>query len=354
MRVLLLLARFFAAGQTNHVIDLARALSRSGHEVTLVNTQPGRSGQVHRHYYSRDLHADGVAVVESDLLAGLPEEVPAVPDIIHAHSTLDFARAEQLASRLGVPFVLTLHGLGASRQPYARSLALAGAVIAVGRRVAEEALAATPRVVVIKNGVDTEHFHPPAGRRGKGPFTVVFAGRIDPARRHGFRQLAHAVVELSARRAVRLVVLALSLPLVERDLESRLKGLVDFRGWLADPAPALREADVVVGSGRVIREGLASGRPNLILGRSYGGVVVPWALDPSRGHDFSGRPAGVGSCDPARIISDLARLAADPGLAQRLGEEGRAYALAHLSLARVAELTVKVYEQAVTSRTPAW
>ncbi len=348
--MLLLLARFSAAGQTNHVVDLARALSRFGHEVTLVNTQAGQPGQIHGRHYSRVLRTGGVTVVESDLLAGLPEGFRAVPDLVHAHSTLDFARAEQLASRLGVPYVLTVHGLGASRQPYARSLARAGAVIAVGERVARDALTAAPNVTVIENGVDTEQFHPPEGCRGNGLFTVTFAGRIDPPRRHGFRQLTRGVVQLSVLYPVRLVVLAPSLPGAGRDLEAKLERIVDFRGWLPDPAPALREADVVVGTGRVVREGLASGRPSLILGRSYGGVVVPWVLDPSHGHDFSGRPDGweESSCDAARIASDLAGLAGGPALARRLGEEGRAYALAHLSLERMAELTVGVYERVLT------
>jgi len=79
-----------------------------------------------------------------------------------------------------------------------------------------------------------------------------------------------------------------------------------------DPAPVLGEADVVVGSGRVVCEAMASGRPALVLGETYGGIVFPESLDPARGHDFSGRwdpvlrsPPGEAE-EAERITEDMA------------------------------------------------
>jgi glycosyltransferase involved in cell wall biosynthesis len=369
MRVVLLLARFFAAGQTNHVVDLARALAAAGHEVTLVSTGPSGRGRSFRRVYTHDLRQAGVEVVLSDLEGGLPPGVPC-PDIIHAHSTLDFARAERLASRLHVPFVLTLHGLGATHLLAAGALARAAAVIAVGRRVAAEALTVTPRVVVIENGVDTQRFRPPsddpapsgdppcvapapvpAGPPANRPFTVLYAGRIDPGKRKCFRDLARAVFLLADRRPVRLVVLAVALPALGLDLGSGRKReeILDFRGWRVDPSPILREADVVAGSGRVIREGMASGRPCLLAGQRYGGIVVPGTLNPA-GHDFSARGTYSHPALVRRILADLTRLATNRDLARKLGQEGRAYALAHLGLERAAALTTEVYEQVLRGR----
>jgi glycosyltransferase involved in cell wall biosynthesis len=364
MRVLLLLARFFAAGQTNHVVDLARALAAAGHQVTLVSTGPSGRGRSIRRAYTHDLRQAGVEVVSSDLEDGLPPGLPC-PDIIHAHSTLDFARAERLASRLHVPFVLTLHGLGATHLLAAGALARAAAVIAVGRRVAAEALTVTPRVVVIENGVDTRRFRPyatdpapsgdppcvapapvPAGPPANRPFTILYAGRIDPEKRRTFRDLAGAVSLLADHRPARLVVLAVALPALGLDLGSGRKReeIIDFRGWRVDPAPILREADVVAGSGRVIREGMASGRPCLLAGQRYGGIVFPGALDPA-GHDFSARGTHTHPAQVQRILADLTRLATDQGLARTIGRAGRAYALAHFGLERAAALTAEVYEE---------
>ena len=376
MRVLLLLARFFAAGQTNHVVDLARALAAAGHQVTLVSTGPSGRGRSIRRAYTHDLRQAGVEVVSSDLEDGLPPGLPC-PDVIHAHSTLDFARAERLASRLHLPFVLTLHGLGATHLLAAGALARAAAVIAVGRRVAAEALTVTPRVVVIENGVDTRRFRPPGDdpaafdaeplpaasdpaaaaadslsppAMGR-PFTILYAGRIDPEKRRTFRDLAGAVSLLADHRPARLVVLAVALPALGLDLGSgrRREEIIDFRGWRVDPAPIFREADVVAGSGRVIREGMASGRPCLLAGQLYGGIVFPGALDPA-GHDFSARGTHTHPAQVQRILADLTRLATDQGLARTLGRAGRAYALAHFGLERVVALTAEVYEEVLRGR----
>jgi len=355
MRVLLLLARFFAAGQTNHVVDLARALAAAGHQVTLVSTGPSGRGRSIRRAYTHDLRQAGVEVVSSDLEDGLPPGLPC-PDVIHAHSTLDFARAERLASRLHLPFVLTLHGLGATHLLAAGALARAAAVIAVGRRVAAEALTVTPRVVVIENGVDTRRFRPPGGDPASPPamgrpFTILYAGRIDPEKRRTFRDLAGAVSLLADHRPARLVVLAVALPALGLDLGSGRKReeIIDFRGWRVDPAPIFREADVVAGSGRVIREGMASGHPCLLAGQLYGGIVFPGALDPA-GHDFSARGTHAHPAQVQRVLADLTRLATDHSLARTLGRAGRAYALAHLGLERAAALTAKVYEEVLRGR----
>lgn len=164
MRILLLLARFFPAGQTTHVVDLARALGRLGHDVTLLNAIPTNYGQVHRAEHLQDLEAARVRVIVApaagidpdSVLRGLPH-----PEVVHAHSTLDFGLAASLSARLGVPYVLTAHGLGISGIVASQYLAGAATVIAVGRRVAGEVSTMTPRVVVIENGVDTERFRPP-------------------------------------------------------------------------------------------------------------------------------------------------------------------------------------------------
>ena len=351
MNVLIPLARFFPSGQTSHVVDLAGALARSGVRVTLVHSQPGDPACPGPDEYRPLLAGTGVAVLSHDLAAGLPDEVPE-PDVVHAHSTLDFPLAERLARRHGAAFVVTVHGLGCGRMLAGASLARADAVIAVGRRVAADVAGlAAGRVVVIENGVDTDRFHPPAGGprpRGRTPageeVTVLYAGRVDGERRAGFRELMRALAALSRHRRVRAAVLSDRPPGVPLALLAGLRVSLDFPGWLVDPSPVFRTSDVVVGCGRVIREGMASGRPCLLLGRSYRGLVFPAALDPTRGHDFSAggreRPPSAG-----RIAADLLRLVRDPDLATRLGAEGRAYALAHLSLAEAAVRTAALYEK---------
>jgi glycosyltransferase involved in cell wall biosynthesis len=354
VRILLLLARFFPAGQTTHVVDLARTLGRLGHDVTLLNTIPTSYGQVHRAEHIQALEAAGVRVIAAPAAGTHPDsarrDVPD-PDVIHAHSTLDYGLAASLSTRFGVPYVLTVHGLGTSEIVAGQYLAGAATVIAVGRRVAGEVSAMASRVVVIENGVDTERFRPPEPSRGAvktapRPLAILYAGRIDSTRLAAFRALASAACLLAQRRAARLTVLAMSLPLLGESLDRALKAFLDFRGWLADPSPVFREADIVVGSGRVIREGLASGKSCLLLGPVYRGLVSPASLNPALGHDFSGTAPSRPPPDGKRILDDLGRLAEDPGLRQRLAESGRDYALAHLGLEKMTLHTLGVYANA--------
>ncbi|MCL6581039.1 MAG: glycosyltransferase family 4 protein [Firmicutes bacterium] len=354
MRAAILLAGFYASGQTRHVVDLARGLRHAGHEVVLVNTQPSGCAQPHRDRFLRTLDEAGV-----ELRYGDPLESDLGPvDLVHAHSTLDWARADRLACRLARPFVLTAHGLGVTRGRLRPHLTRAAAVIAVGRRVADELEGHCRRLFVIENGVDTDEFSPVPEvaeggtvrlpvRPGGPPFVIVYAGRLSASRRAAFRALAEAVAELSERRAVRFAVLSDGLPRLPRAVLERLGQDLDFRGWVWDTAVVMREADVVVGCGRVIREGLVSGRPCLILGPGYGGLVDPSLLRPDRGHDFSGSGPSSPLPSVARLARDLGHLAADPDLRRRLGSEGRRYAVMHLSLGVVVAATLGAYAAAL-------
>jgi len=351
LRVAILLAQFYASGQTRHVVDLARGLRRAGHEVVLVNTQPSACAQPHRDRFLRTLDEAGVELRYGDPLESDLEPV----DVVHAHSTLDWGKADRLACRLARPFVLTAHGLGVTRKRLRPHLARAAVVIAVGRRVAAELQGHCRRLSVIENGVDTETFGPGAesgsawlrARPQGQPFVIVYAGRLSASRRAAFHALAEAVAQLSGRRAVRFVVLSDGLPRLPPAVTERLGPNLDFRGWVWDTATVMREADVVVGCGRVIREGLASGRPCLILGPGYGGLVDPSLLRPDRGHDFSGSGPSSPLPSTARLLRDLDHLATHPDLRRRLGSEGRRYAVAHLSLEATVSATLEAYAAAL-------
>ncbi len=351
MRILQVLTQFFPSGLTAHVIDLSVALSRAGHEVTVLH---GRDDAVapYRPLLERPAGPRGTTIrlVPRGEEDTAPAAISVRPDIVHAHSTLDFALADRLAWEFGVPFILTLHGLGCIGTPGAHSLLRAGAVIAVGGRVAREASAAVPAVVVVENGIDTFRFRPLTTRGPSGAaFTVLYAGRLEPVKQPAFRQLVKAVQGITAHRPARLAVLALTTPHVGRPKGSPGPPASfadpEYLGWLADPSHEYRRADVIAGSGRVVREAMASGKPCLLLGRSYGGIVRPWFLDPSRGHDFSA--AGPEPAGPAAIRHDLETLIGSEAERRLLGREGRRYALAHFDASSMAEKTLRVYRDAV-------
>ncbi|MEW6033059.1 MAG: glycosyltransferase family 4 protein [Bacillota bacterium] len=360
MRVAVLLARFFPSGQTVHAVELAAALRRAGHEVTFIQTQATGSDPCLRGHFLGVLHGAGVPVLGPERVSGPPAGLPPV-DVVHAHSALDFGRAASLSGQLAAPYVLTIHGVGLREYNAAAFIPGAAAVVAVERRVAEDIRGLNAATVVIENGVDTTRLCPPEeaeeddqgrGRAAGGvhPFRIVYAGRIDSWKRPGFRELVTAAALLSRSHPVRLTVLSTAPPPVPGGLPRTAADLVDYRGWLPNPAEVFRRADLIVGVDRVIREGMAAGRPCAVLGRSYSGLVVPAALDPQAGHDFGGR--GRSPPEAGTILIDLLRLVTRPELARRLGREGREYAVRHFSLEQSARKTVELYEKVVGGLAP--
>lgn len=124
------------------------------------------------------------------------------PDLLDAHYLFpDGVAALALARELGVPLVVTARGSDASQlphQPFAgaairRLLREADALVAVSQGLADGLLAlgaAPSKVTVLRNGVDTDLFRPPADRAAlraqmgfSGP-TLVSVGLLVPRKRH--------------------------------------------------------------------------------------------------------------------------------------------------------------------------
>ena len=132
-------------------------------------------------------------------------------DLIHAHAALPCGQAAmQLAEDLGIPFVVTVHGLDtfATRQSgralsrwslkaiqdvYCRARAVICISEKVRARVAEHASANT---VVIYNGVDANFFSP--GLNQQSPPIVLSVGNLIPTKDHAlllraFSKIAAAI-----------------------------------------------------------------------------------------------------------------------------------------------------------------
>lgn len=334
----MLTATFFASGQTTHVLDLARGLVRRGHRVDLWVTHC-RGG--------REAHADTVAALEAAgvavrfLPAPVVDERLGIPagryDVVHAQSSWSFEPARRLAAMLGLPLILTCHGLGLDQPAYRPALAAADRLICVGPRVARDLQAYRAKIAIVGNGVDTERFRP--GIR-EARWTLLYAGRVDRWKRPALAALLRAVLGLPRDAQVWAAS-------THRLGGGRIRNL----GWIPDLERIMGRVHVVVGTGRVIREGLAAGAACLILGREYHGPVTPERVERMTFPDFSGMGRRLGPPDPAVILQDLLRLYRDREWLAELMAFGRRYAEQHLSLAAMVEATLAVYRAAGTSPT---
>lgn len=273
-----------AGGQNVHVAQLAAALVRRGHDVT-VHTRRDAADlpervEVADGYVVSHLDAGPPTVLAKDEL--LPH-VPAMgrelaerlaeqrPDVVHAHFWMSGIAALAATPDTGVPVVQTYHALGTvkrrhqglvdtsphERIEHERTIARTCArVLASSREERAELIrlgAPVPNVDVVPSGVDLTRFRPDgAGAPRSGMRRVGVVSRLVP--RKGVDDAIRAVAQLSG---VELLVVGGPDAGFDTDPEvQRLRALADDLGVArrvrmtgpvahADLAPLLRSCDVV-------------------------------------------------------------------------------------------------------------
>lgn len=328
MRVMLL-ARFFFSGQTTHVVELALELARQGHSVFVLTH--GRCHLRAWEYCSRRLRRAGIEATRvSDPQKAAAWTKERSLDVIHVHSSDLIPLGQSLARAVGVPLVVTCHGLGVGRS--FPSLREADRVIAVGPRIRQDLLeSGLSSISLIPNGVDTDRIRP--GKKAP-KLQIVYLGRVDAAKRRGLQELIQAVDGVPGARLM-----------IASNERPRSPHCVPL-GWVWDVAPILASSHVVAGAGRGIREGMAAGCVGLLLNTTYGGVVGPSSASWSQDGWLS--LSGTDGEPPDRqvIRRDLLRLAQDETRRRALARWSREYACRHFSLRHMAQQVVALYQDA--------
>jgi glycosyltransferase involved in cell wall biosynthesis len=280
-------------------------------------------------------------------------------DLIHAHFIYpDGAVAHRLASRWGIPFVVTEHapwtgwldrrGVARAALPAARAASAIMAVSSSVERTIRAYAGEAPRVEVVPVGVDTARFVPRDAPRLDDQ--ILFAGFLNYMK--GIDVLLDAMAILRDQgRPGRLVLVGGSFYRNTRKQEDALRRRADELGLgdrvtfagqkpQEEVAGMMAESAVVVlpsraeSFGAVLVEALACGTP--VVATRCGGpedIVSPHV----------GRLVPVG--DAAALASALADVLADPTLRDRAAL--RRYAVERFSWGRVVGETLSVYRAAV-------
>lgn len=307
--------------------------------------------------------------------------------LVHSH-TWYANLAGHLAKLLyGIPHVVTTHSLeplrpwkaeqlggGYALSSFCERTALehADAVVAVSEGMRADILRCYPavdpeRVVVIHNGIDPDEYRPDPtthvlerhGVDGSRPY-VVFAGRI--TRQKGVVHLLEAARHFAPE--VQLVLCAGEPDTPE--IAAEVRGLVDeLRAsrsgvlWIermlprpeviqllsharAFVCPSIYEPFGIVnveamGCGAPVVASAVGGIPEIVVDGETGFLV---RFEP--GADAFGTPRDRDAF--ARALADrVNRLAADPDLARRMGDAGRARVLEHFTWSRIAARTAELY-----------
>ncbi|MCD0504145.1 glycosyltransferase [Bordetella petrii] len=218
---------------------------------------------------------------------------------VHAHPFTSLFPALLAAKLEGVPYIATLHGpssLDAGYGPFndfllgGMVLGHADRVIAVSEEVGQLAAPYVgPDVLAVQpNAVDTEVFE--AGPAPVEASRWLLVSRLDAFKIVGIRQFAKEA------RAAGLpgIDVAGDGPaqghLQEQLAQDGLGEFVRFLGVRTDIAELMRASAGVAGMGRVLLEGLASGRPCCLVGYDgVKGMVDATLFDAAASANFSGR-----------------------------------------------------------------
>lgn len=284
-------------------------------------------------------------------------------DLIHAHAPLPCGHAAMLLSaELGLPYVVSVHGLDAfsteqvkgragewCRRISQRVYRSSRRVICISERVREQVLdGAGPgcRTSVVYNGVDPELFSPGTETSAGGPI-VLSVGNLIPIKGHEL--LIRAVAALGPDFP------ALTLDIIGRGPEeSRLQALaqqlgvgnqVRFLGVQSrqQVAAAMRKCTVFAlpsryeGLGCVYLEAMSTGKP--VIGCRGQGIAEIIQ------HGSNGFL--VGPDNERELTLALAMLLRDEPRRRNLGAAGRDTILERLTLSQQAESLSRIYRESV-------
>lgn len=362
MNVLMVTGAMDSGGAETHVFELARALAREGHSVTVVSA----GGRM-----VLPLARAGVAHVRLPLTKKTP---PAVLKsflglmrltrerkfhVLHAHTRISAFLGYLVCARREIGMVSTVHAHYKTSPPLRRLSRWGNRVIAVSedlreyiRKNASDVLA--ENVCVIPNGIDTERFCPYAKR---GAHRIVFISRLDRDCSRAAYALCLGAEKITEKFPDAEIVIGGGGEELERlrGLAERINShlcrkVISLTGGLDDTAPLLGSADVFVGVSRAALEAMASGVPVVLAGNEgFGGILDEENLEFFAESNFCAR--GSAPTDAAALAEAvIATLSMSKREREALGARLRQYVLAHHSIGYMAERTLGVYRSLVGER----
>lgn len=301
MRVLITHSRFLLGGSETYSVTVAEKLERLGHPTSIFAGEASEKG--------RELAASrGLALATGDPAAQADRDDF---DVVLAQDT---ASAYALTSRRPVRQVFVIHGLAFFEHP-PQALRPLPPVVALNDRIVDHAsgMAGKPEIVRLRQPIDIQRFEPrPARPRARR--VLVFSNYLEDDRMAMLREACD-------------------------DLGLELTSMGVRANASVIPQDAIAEADIVVGYGRSILEGMAMGKPAYVWDRAGGdGWVTPESYPALEADGFSG--------GATEDIIDVDRLREDFAAYRReLGPLGFDLVRKHHSAARHAEALVQLLER---------
>ena len=362
LRIAHVLGSFEIGGGERVALDLARGQRRAGHEVIAVSLAPGPPGPLAEQFEAAGARAITVPKLPR-VDVTLPARLAALfyrrgVGVVHTHNPQPLIYAAVAGKLARARVVHTKHGLNQGRARALwlrqRAAAFADVYVAVSEATAaqsrEQRDCAPHKLRVIANGIELDQFRPDPDSRaavraalgiGAGARVLGTVGRIHPDKNHA--RLVRAAAPLVGED-LRLVIVGDGpmLPQLREQVASLPAGraaFVHLLGRRLDVPRLLAAFDVFAmssdteGLPLVVPEAMATALP--VVSTAVGGIP---AVVREGDTGFL-----VPAADEAALRDRLARLAADPDLAARMGARGREIALAEHSCERMLRAYMAAY-----------
>lgn len=311
---IILAARFYHNGQTTHVFSLLEELRHQGHQVFLLMTQLDDPL-----YLERLRQANIPFASTSDPLRLVKCLERFKPQLIHNHSSHTLADIIALGEALHIPTITTIHYLDFKPQELLQEQS---AIVVISEEMQKTFHHLQMPTFVVENGVPL-----PSLNLGIKPWRqeALFLAQATPAKEKNFQLMSASLLTWGWK--------------IKSAGNWRYKGIKNL-GWVQDIGPLLRSTNLVIGTGRAVREAMAASCPSFVLGEFSDGLVTPDNGAELEKTNFSGRLSKKPFV-PAEAVTHLKT--PSPKQFLELGRFGRQYAAKRFSIQDMVKKLEVVY-----------
>lgn len=318
MRIVMI-TRFYRNGQTTHVTDLCMELICQGHEVLLIMNQLNDPG------YSRWLRQTKIpyittvdpARMQHCIAKWLPH-----PHIIHNHSAHTISIAITLSRLLNIPSVTTVHYRNFGSR---NLLAEQDAIILISHEMQQIFGSVPVPTYVVENGVPI----PPAVPARPWRQQALFLAQATHDKERNFKYMTESLLEWGWE--------------IHSAGSWHHEGIISHH-WVHEVSSLLKQANLVVGTGRAIREAMVWGTSAWVLGAYSDGLVTPENVAELERTNFSGRSNKQAF---SRNEAALYLKKPSPEKLQALGAFGRKHAKGHYSIQDMVDKLLVIYKACI-------
>ena len=288
------------------------------------------------------------------------------PDVIHAQFGFNAVRLLPVVQRLGLPLVVSFHGMDASKMLRSRAyrhglrqvFAYASRIVVCQPAMADVLPIASPqkqKVRWIPYGIDLDRFAPEPRPRREG-VRILHVGRL--VDKKGVADLIRAFSQLAPNAYAELHVVGTG-PEEERCRQCaqqlRVSERVIFHGWKtpSEVKTLMQQADIFALNCRTASNGDQEGLPVGILEAMAMALPVVSTRHAGVPRQVEEGVTGllVNEQDTDALAKALAQLVADAGWREALGKAGRARAQSFFSLNQMHQNLAATYREAMDEGT---